>query len=125
MTTHPQAGDGIVDNLDRQWIVDGQATDSNTKEVIGITYTNHEGYRRMLHHNEYRRETFGEYLTRPTGFGRWTWGEFAFIQFWVVVGTIYGFMTIDDRGWVVFPLLLAIELVIVIYMHRNYTGRNR
>jgi hypothetical protein len=125
MSNYPQAGDGIVDMDGYHWVVDGIATWSDTGAFRGVMYTNEVGERITLERGEYRRETFMEYLTRPTGFGRWTWGQFAFVQFCVVVGFIYGFWTIDDRGWIVFPLMAVVEFVIVRYMHRNYTGKTR
>lgn len=48
MTRHPQAGDGIVDDLGYHWVVDGIATWSDTGEFRGVLYTTQMGNRIML-----------------------------------------------------------------------------
>lgn len=79
----------------------------------------------MLEPWQYRRETFLEYLTRPTGFGRTSWVAFAFIQAMVIGIVSAGVATIDEAGWVAFVMAAAIEAVLVIWSHRNYTGKTR
>lgn len=121
----PQAGDGIVDHNDQRRIVDGIATNSLTGEFEGILFTTDDGRRIHLKPWQYRRETFFEYLTRPTGFGRWTWGQFAFVQLMALGAVSAGVATIDQQGWVAFVVAAAIEAVLVIWSHRNYTGKTR
>ena len=125
MTRHPQAGDGIVDNLDRRWIVDGIATDSNTGKFEGVLFTDMNGDRRMLEPLEYRRETFMEYLTRPTGFGRTSWPQFAIIQAACIALVMAGVSTWSDGGWVACAMAATIEAVLLWQTHRNYTGKTR
>ena len=124
-TRHPQAGDGIVDKDGNHWIVDGIATNSDDHEFDGILYTNEIGERIHLRFWQYRRETFAEYLTRPTGFGRTSWPMFALIQCMVIGIVSAGVATIDEHGWVAFVMAAAIEAVLVIWSHRNYTGKTR
>jgi hypothetical protein len=125
MTQHPQAGDGIVDMDGYHWVVDGIATDSNTGRFRGILYTNEVGERVMLTPCEYRRETFAEYLTRPTGFGRTSWPMFGMIQAACAALLTAGIPTWNDGGWVAVAMVGAIETVLVWQSHRNYTGKTR
>ena len=125
MTRHPQAGDGIVDNDGNHWIVDGIATFSDNKGFNGILYTNEMGQRIHLKPWEYRRETFMEYLTRPTGFGRTSWPQFAIIQAACIALVIAGVVTWSDGGWVACAMAATIEAVLLWQSHRNYTGKTR
>lgn len=125
MSKFPQAGDGIVDNDGYHWIVDGIATDSNTHDFKGILYTNEVGARVMLTPCEYRRETFMEYLTRPTGFGRTSWPQFALIQACCIALVVAGTATWSDGGWVACAMAATIEAVLVWQSYRNYTGKTR
>lgn len=121
----PQAGDDIVDNDGNHWVVDGIATDSITGVFEGILYINEMGERTHLKPDEYRRETFFEYLTRPTGFGRTSWPMFALIQAMVIGIVSAGVATIDQAGWVAFIIAAAIEAVLFGVSYRNYTGKTR
>jgi hypothetical protein len=126
MTTHPQAGDGIVElSTDAFWVVDGIENDSITKEFEAILYTNEMGQRISLKPHEYRRETFAEYLTRPTGFGRTSWTAFVFIQAMCIALIVTGSVTWSDGGWVAVAMALLVEGVLVWQSWLNYTGRNR
>jgi hypothetical protein len=125
MNNHPQAGDGIVDNDGYHWVVDGIATHSITGEFNGILYTNEVGERIHLRRGKYRRETFMEYLTRPTGFGRTSWPMFTMIQAACAALLTAGIPTWNDGGWVAVAMLAAIETVLVWQSHRNYTGKTR
>lgn len=126
MSTRPtQAGDGIVDKDGNHWVVDGIATFSSTGRFRGILYTNEVGERVMLEAWEYRRETFVEYLTRPTGFGRTSWPMFGLIQAMVIGIVSAGVATIDENGWVAFVMAAAIEAVLFGMSYRNYTGKTR
>lgn len=124
-TRHPQAGDGIVDAVGTRWIVDGIATDSLTGEFEGVMVTTRSGRRIQFHPREYRRETFMEYLTRPTGFGRTSWPQFAFIQAACIALVIAGVGTWSDGGWVACAMAATIEAVLLWQTHRNYTGKTR
>jgi hypothetical protein len=124
MSNHPQAGDGIVDLDGNHWVVDGVMTDSQTGEIVGVTSTSY-GVREEFYNGTFRRETFLEYLTRPTGFGRWSWGQFAFVQLMALGAVSAGVATIDEFGWSAFAVVGAVEFVIVRYMHRQYKGKTR
>jgi hypothetical protein len=67
-----------------------------------------------------RRETFLQYLTRPTGFGRTSWLAFALIQWMVIVIISAGVATIDEAGWVAFIMAAAIEGVLFGMSYMNY-----
>ena len=69
---------------------------------------------------QYRRETFFEYLTRPTGFGRTSWVAFAFIQAMVIAMISAGVATINEAGWVAFIMAAAIEGVLFGMSYMNY-----
>jgi hypothetical protein len=125
MSNQPQAGDDIVDLDGFHWIVDGITTDDITGAFSGILYTNEIGERIMLKSDEYRRETFGEFLTRPTGFGRTSWVAFAFIQAMVIAIVSAGVATINESGWVAFVVAAAIEGVLITISYRNYAGKTR
>ena len=125
MSKQPQAGDVIVDNDGNHWVVDSIATDSITGAFDGIRYINEIGERTHLKPDEYRRETFLQYLTRPTGFGRTSWLTFALIQWMVIAIISAGVATIDEAGWVAFIMAAAIEGVLVGISYRNYTGQTR
>ena len=123
MKHQPQAGDGIIDRDGHHWIVNGIATDSMSGEFEGILYTNEIGERILLEPGEYRRETFFEYLTRPTGFGRTSWVAFALIQSMVIAMISAGAATIDEAGWVAFIMGAAIEAVLFGMSYMNYKQR--
>jgi hypothetical protein len=72
-----------------------------------------------------KNETFLEYLTRPTGFGRTSWPMFALIQAMVIGIVSAGVATIDQAGWVAFIIAAAIEAVLFGVSYRNYTGKTR
>ena len=67
-----------------------------------------------------RRETFLQYLTRPTGFGRTSWLAFALIQWMVIAIISAGVATIHEAGWVAFIMAAAIEGVLVGMSYRDY-----
>jgi hypothetical protein len=69
---------------------------------------------------QYRRETFFQYLTRPTGFGRTSWLAFALIQWMVIAIISAGVATIHEAGWVAFIMAAAIEGVLVGMSYRDY-----
>ena len=123
MSKQPQAGDVIVDNDGNLWVVDDIATDSITGMFSGILYTNEIGERIHLEPGEYRRETFMEYLTRPTGFGRTSWPMFALIQAMVIGIVSAGVATINEAGWVAFIMAAAIEAVLFGMSYVNYKQR--
>ena len=72
-----------------------------------------------------RRETFREYLTRPTGFGGWSWWLFAPIALMSRYGLFIGISTWHDGGWFAVAFIAVLWAVIIWWMHRNYTGKAR
>ena len=75
---------------------------------------------KMNYQQQPKRETFFQYLTRPTGFGRTSWVAFALIQSMVIAIVSAGVATIDEAGWVAFVMAAAIEGVLVGMSYRNY-----
>lgn len=70
------------------------------------------------------QETFGQYLTRPTGMGRWRWpGTVVFLLISMVLGIAAFTQPIDEAFWRVFMRAFIPALwALVVYMHwRNYT----
>jgi hypothetical protein len=67
-----------------------------------------------------QNETFFQYLTRPTGFGRTSWVAFALIQSMVIAMISAGVATINEAGWVAFIMAAAIEAVLVGMSYVNY-----
>jgi hypothetical protein len=67
-----------------------------------------------------QNETFFQYLTRTTGFGRTSWVAFALIQSMVIAMISAGVATIDEAGWVAFIMAAAIEAVLVGMSYVNY-----
>jgi len=74
---------------------------------------------------QYKGETFGEYLTRPTGFGRTSWTAFTIIQSACAIMIVVGANTWGAGGWVAVTMAGAIEAVLVGMSYRNYTGQTR
>lgn len=124
-TSHPQAGDGIVDLDGYHWVVDGIATWSDTGAFRGILYTNESGERVMLERGEYRRETFGEFLTRSTGIGRTGWFGVALIGACILGLCITGIVTWRSGGWVGVAMAALVLLWMYIGTRGNFTGRIR
>jgi hypothetical protein len=67
-----------------------------------------------------QNETFFQYLTRPTGFGRTSWTAFALIQSMVIAMISAGAATINEAGWVAFIMATAIEAVLFGMSYVNY-----
>jgi hypothetical protein len=74
---------------------------------------------------QYKGETFGEYLTRPTGFGRTSWTAFTVIQSACAIMIVVGANTWVAGGWVGVAMAGAIETVLVGMSYRNYIGQTR
>jgi hypothetical protein len=70
-----------------------------------------------------QNETFFQYLTRPTGFGRTSWVAFALIQSMVIAMISAGVATINETGWVAFIMAAAIEAVLFGMSYVNYKQR--
>ena len=74
----------------------------------------------MENQQQQKRETFFQYLTRPTGFGRTSWVAFALIQSMVIAMISAGVATINEAGWVAFIMAAAIEAVLFGMSYVNY-----
>jgi hypothetical protein len=132
MTTHPQAGDGIVviatgkKHVVRgrlfKGFVRGTPTDDDM-DIIGV-FIVEDGEEVNLLNGSYRRQYWYE-IIRPTGFGRTSWPMFGMIQAACAALLIAGIPTWSDGGWVAVAMVAAIETVLVWQSHRNYTGKTR
>ena len=76
-----------------------------------------------FHFSFLRHETFLEFCTRPTGFGRTSWVVFALIQAFVVALVVAGIVTWSDDGWVAHLFAGAIEGVLIMGTYLNYTKK--
>lgn len=76
-----------------------------------------------FHFSKMRHETFLEFCTRPTGFGKTKWLQFGLIQAFVVALVVAGIVTWPDDGWVALVFAGAIEVVMVVATYSNYTRK--
>ena len=67
-----------------------------------------------------RRETFGEYITRPTGFGGTSWGAYIGTQLLGVGVLSAGIVTIKDGGWVAIGLWAVVQTVWMVATYKNW-----
>lgn len=65
-------------------------------------------------------ETFYDYMTRPTGFGKTSWGSFFLIQAIAMGGIIAGVSTWDDKGWTAIVAVAVVEAVLVLGTYMNF-----
>lgn len=70
-----------------------------------------------------RPETFFEFCTRRTGFGKTKWAQFGLIQLMVGMCVLAGLLTWYDSGWVGIVAGAAIEVVLVWGTWMNYTRK--
>lgn len=68
-------------------------------------------------------ETFLQFLTRRTGFGKTSWVQFAFIALPVLCLLVVGIATWGDGGWVAVLFAAAIVAVMVYGTWRNFKGK--
>ena len=75
--------------------------------------------RKTIAVGEYRQETFLEYLTRPTGFGKMHWFFFYAIQ-----ALFLGAIIAEPRDWWITSIaFLVVNGVLVLGSYMNYTRR--
>lgn len=68
-------------------------------------------------------ESFIQFLTRRTGFGKTPWPQFALIMAVVVILACIGVVTWHDRGWVPIAFAVAIISVLIYGSWRNWKGK--
>ena len=79
--------------------------------LVRYAVTGREGW---IQTYDLRRETFWEFITRPSGFGRTGWWKFALIVVLVVLGCVYGAITWGDGGgWAITFAVLVVTWVII------------
>jgi hypothetical protein len=73
---------------------------------------------------QWRRETFAEFITRPTGFGRISWPQAA-IVFVAALGIIACSFTPMPLGYAVLVACMGIAIIALMFIGawRNYTHR--
>jgi len=76
-----------------------------------------------FHFSFLRHETFLEFCTRPTGFGKTKWLQFGLIQAFMIALVVAGIVTWPDDGWVAHLFAGAIEVVMVLWTYFNYTKK--
>jgi hypothetical protein len=149
MKSFPQAGDGIVITSDKTSQVAvgacGIIRSVNTRGTHALVDDNPHTHpndilsvdadmllravfyphgkmtvRKTIAVGEYRQETFLEYLTRPTGFGKMRWEAFVFLQAIFLIG---GIVQPRDDWWMVGVAYLAVNGVLVLGSYMNFTRR--
>jgi len=126
---HP--GDGIIDlrtDARRRGIVVGRNfTDppGNAQgELVSVTARFwSDQMPEVINVGEFRRETFIEYMTRPTGFGKTHWALFFLIQLVLGIGMAYGIQTWNEGGWIGVTAWPIVNGVILLGTYMNYTRR--
>lgn len=68
-------------------------------------------------------ETFLQFLTRRSGFGKTPWVQFALIALSVLCLLVVGIATWDEGGWVSVVFAVAIVAVMVYGTWRNFKGK--
>jgi hypothetical protein len=81
------------------------------------------GLSNAVPHKELRPESFKEFITRRTGFGRTSWGAFALIQVMVMVLIACAAMEWGWVGWVPLVMALLIEAILWTGTYRNWKGK--
>jgi hypothetical protein len=71
-----------------------------------------------------KKETFWQFITRDTGFGKTGWGAFALIMTCVIMLLGIGIGTWDDGGWVAVLFAAAIVAVLMWGTVRNWQGKH-
>jgi hypothetical protein len=72
--------------------------------------------------DDIRPETFWEYITRPTGFGKTRWRAFIPQQLFLACILAAGIYTINDGGWWGIGSYLVIQAVYWYMTWRNFKG---
>lgn len=70
--------------------------------------------------SELRPPTLLEFLFQRTGFGKWTWPEFAVVQLAFALVVAAGVITWSDGGWWAVLFTLLAEVVIFWQQSRSY-----
>jgi hypothetical protein len=68
-------------------------------------------------------ETFLQFCTRPSGFGRTPWWGFVTIQAFVIMLAFAGLWTWPESGWVAIAFAVAIEAVLFYGTWMNWKGK--
>jgi fatty acid desaturase len=78
-----------------------------------------------LANGQYRRESFLEFMRRPTGFGANSWAQIAFIAVILLFGVAVIIGTWTDHGWVALPVPVGVVVVLFLKSYHQYLGRTR
>lgn len=118
-----RVGDGIVVlSTGEHGIVRKRITHGDEHTITGVVADFSTGQREAWV-RDFRRETFREFLTRPTGFGRTHWVLFSIIQTLVLTMLIYGVATFASGGWVAVLMAIVVDGLLVFGSWMNYTRR--
>ena len=127
----PRVGDGCVHlKTGKQYVVRtiftvgsqaDKSPDPNDRpnDIIGVGVSSH-GVDMRLDLKSIRQETFGEFLSRPTGFGKTPWILAAIIGVALLFGNIVCIATWKDMGWIGTIILLIVKGVIMWSTWKNY-----
>jgi hypothetical protein len=132
-TLFPAAGDGVIDKRGNHATVIRPATrgihatldnDPNTHpdDLMYIEVDYFGSYKDKLYPGEFRQETFGEYLRRPSGFGKTPW--LFMIPFWwfCLVCIVAGFVADSGNAWA-FGFGFCMPIIVTLGAYFNYTKR--
>lgn len=131
-TSHPQAGDGIVEiATDKKHVVRGRlfkglvrgTPTSDDMDIIGV-FIVENGVERDLLNGTYRLQRWYE-IIRPTGIGRTGWFGVGLIGACILGLCITGIVTWNSGGWVGVAMAALVLLWMYIGTRGNFTGRIR
>jgi hypothetical protein len=75
-------------------------------------------------HKELAPETFLQFITRRTGFGKTSWWSFTIIQAFVILGFYLSIETCPEPGWwITLVTSTCIEAILWIGTYRNWKGK--
>lgn len=127
----PRVGDGCVHlKTGEQYVVRTILTveswadrspdpDDRPNDIVGVGVSSH-GVDMILDLKSVRQETFAEFLTRPTGFGRTSWVQAVIIGIILLFGNIVCIVTWKDMGWIGTIILLLLKGAIMWSTWKNY-----
>jgi hypothetical protein len=109
----------------KSWSIYVPSSDDELDDVVGVEVINKNGRKIKYRLDEIRKETFCEYLKRPTGVGRMSWTKVVILSSMMIFGHTLSIMTWNDNGWVGSILLLGILFGWLYATWRNYKNINQ
>jgi len=107
------------------WSIFVPSSEDDDDAIIGVEVVNKYGRKIKYRLDEIRKETFCEYLKRPTGIGRTSWTNAIIIFMIMIFGHAISILTWNNNGWVGTTLLIFILCVWFYGTWRNYKNINQ